>query len=574
MLTISRKFILWATLLSGFFCSRSAFTQNFADLYFHNGSIVTVDDAVPHVEAVAVAEGKILAVGSHGELQHLIGESTRVVDLQGRLLIPGFIEGHGHFMGLGQSRMMLDLTSAESWEEIEEMVIEAAKTTERGKWIIGRGWHQSKWTSPPANHVGGYPTSKRLDETVPDHPVMLTHASGHMNFANAYAMQLAGVTDDTANPNGGEILRDESGKATGAFRSTAQTFITGAFARDERRITPEERGKLDARAIQLAVEESLRKGVTSFHDAGSTFAMVRALKDAADRGDLKVRLYVMIRESNDMLSAQLSRYKMIDYANQFLTVRALKVSIDGALGPHGAWLLAPYEDLPSSVGLNTVSLEATRRTAEIAIENDFQLCIHAIGDRANREVLNIYEETFARFPTKDGRRWRIEHAQHLHPDDIPRYGKLGVIASMQGIHCTSDAIFVLQRLGVRRAAEGAYVWQKLMNSGAVVTNGTDAPVEDLNPIPSFYASVTRRLKDGSQFFPEECMTREQALRSYTLACAYSAFEEEAKGSITPGKLADLVVLSTNIMVCDAEEILDAKVDMTIVGGDVLYERIE
>jgi hypothetical protein len=280
----------------------------------------------------------------------------------------------------------------------------------------------------------------------------------------------------------------------------------------------------------------------------------------------------MIRVDNEQLKSRLSEYKIIGLGDNHLTVRSIKRLIDGALGAHGAWLLEPYTDLPTSVGLNTTPVEVIKETARVAIENDFQLCVHAIGDRANREVLNIFEEAFKAHPDKRDMRWRIEHSQHLHPDDILRFGQLGVIASMQAIHCTSDGPWVTKRLGEERAEHGAYVWQKLMKSGAVICNGTDAPVEDVDPIPCFYASVSRKLKDGSPFYPDQCMSREQALRSYTINGAYASFQEDILGSLTPGKLADITVLSKDIMSVPEDEILEAEVLYTIVGGKILYQR--
>jgi predicted amidohydrolase YtcJ len=280
----------------------------------------------------------------------------------------------------------------------------------------------------------------------------------------------------------------------------------------------------------------------------------------------------MLRTGNAALAENAADYKMIGYGNNHLTVRAIKRSIDGALGPHGAWLLEPYEDLPTSSGLNTSTVESVEATAHIAMENGFQLCVHAIGDRANREVLDIYERTFDANPGQTGLRWRIEHSQHLHPDDIPRFGEMGVIASMEGIHATSDAVYVLERLGEQRAEEGAYVWQKLMQSGAVVTNGTDAPVEDVDPISSYYATVSRRIVDGTVFFPEQRMSRMEALESYTISGAYAAFEEDIKGTLTPGKLADVTVLSQDILTIPEEDIPSTEVVYTIVGGRVQYSR--
>jgi predicted amidohydrolase YtcJ len=324
-------------------------------------------------------------------------------------------------------------------------------------------------------------------------------------------------------------------------------------------------------AIRLATEECLSHGVTTFHDAGESFGTIDRFKQLAARGELAVRLCVMIGESNDALAERLPEYRIVGFGNHHLTVRAIKRFIDGALGVHGAWLLEPYDDLPESRGLNTTPVDSIRRTARLAAEHGFQLCVHAIGDRANRVTLDVFEEVFKEHPAKTDLRWRIEHAQHLDPADVPRFERLEVIASMQGVHATSDAPFVVERLGTERARTGAYAWRTLLESGAVISNGTDAPVEDVDPIQCFYASVTRRLADGTTFFPEQRMTRREALRSYTIDAAYAAFEEDLKGSLTPGKLADVVVLSHDIMTVPEKEILQTRVLYTIVGGKVLYE---
>ena len=542
-----------------------------AELVLVGGNIYTVDASRPYAEAIAVDAGRIVAVGSDQAIAAYVGSETQVIDLKGKFAMPGFIEGHAHFMGLGESKMMLNLHQAKTWNEIVLQVENATRITPPGEWIIGRGWHQSKWDHVPSPNVDGYPTNFEMNLATPDHPVLLTHASGHMSFANEYAMRLAGVDTDTANPKGGEIVKDENGKPIGIFRETAQALIQKIKTRTDSQRPPAEKQAYSQRAAELASVECLRKGITSFQDAGSSLATVRTLRQLADQGKLGVRLWVMIRDDNERLRGQLANFKMIGYADQFLTCRALKRSIDGALGAHGAWLLAPYQDLPTSSGLNTASIESVTETAKLGIKNDFQVCVHAIGDRANREVLDIYEKMFRDFPSQFPRRWRIEHAQHLHPDDIPRFGKLGVIASMQGIHCTSDAIFVPQRLGMRRSEQGAYVWKSLIESGAIVTNGTDAPVEDVDPIASFYASVTRRLTDNVTFFPEQVLTREQAIRSYTIDNAYAAFEENIKGSLVPGKLADIVVLNNDLIQCDAEEIKNTRVEMTIIDGRIAFQ---
>ena len=488
----AQVFIVAIAGLLGNFTETANAQQRAADLVLMGGNIYTVDAAQPHAEAIAVYKGRIVAIGSNENVKPFVGDETRVVDLDGKFVMPGFIEGHAHFVGIGEAQMMLNLHAAKSWDDVVAQVAEAAKTTAPGEWIVGRGWHQSKWDKPPAQNVEGYPTAESMNRISPDHPVLLTHASGHMSFANGYAMRLAGVDTETNNPNGGEILKSESGKPIGVFRETAQGLISRVKSQADNKRTDAEKADYAHRAVELASQECLRKGITSFQDAGSSMETVKSLRQFADDGKLGVRLWVMIRDSNQRMEGRLSQVKMIGYANEFLTVRALKRSIDGALGPHGAWLLAPYDDMPSSSGLNTATIESVTKTAELGIKNDFQVCVHAIGDRANREVLDIYEKLFEANPTNIPRRWRIEHAQHLHPDDIPRFGKLGVIASMQAVHCTSDAVFVPKRLGMRRSKEGAYVWKSLMKSGAIVTNGTDAPVEDVNPIDSFYASVTRR----------------------------------------------------------------------------------
>jgi hypothetical protein len=562
-----------ACLLAAAGCTAGAPMDEPADLVLHNGRIVTVDSVRPEAEAVAIRGYQIVAVGSNDEIDRFIGPSTEVVDLAGRLAIPGFIEGHGHYMGLGRTRMILDLTKVRAWEDIVTMVGAAARDAGRDAWIAGRGWHQEKWDSVPAELYDGVPTHVTLSAVSPDNPVYLTHASGHASFANARALELAGIDGATPNPAGGEIVRDDRGNPTGLLRETAQGLVGRVMGRAMEQRSPEEIAAERRRMVELAGQNALENGVTSFHDAGSNFETIDFLKQLEAEGALPVRLYVMARgESNDTYAARLKDYRMVAEGNDFLTVRSIKHSIDGALGSHGAWLLAPYEDMPSSAGLNTTDPAVIERTAQVAIENGFQLNTHAIGDRANREVLDIYERTFAAHPERTDLRWRIEHAQHLDPADIPRFAELGVIAAMQGVHATSDGPWIPKRLGDERARNGAYMWQTLIESGAVVANGTDVPVEDISPIASFYSSVSRRLGDGTVFYEQQRMTREQALHSYTLANAYAAFEEDVKGSITPGKFADVTVLSQDIMSIPEELIPATVVDLTILGGEVVYRR--
>jgi len=542
-----------------------------ATLVIQNGRIVTVDEAKPEVRAMAIRGEAVAALGTEADIRPFVGPSTRVIDLRGALAIPGIIESHGHFQGIGQAKLGLELMPTTSWDEIVAMVAEAVRRAKPGEWIVGRGWHQEKWTKRPEPHVEGFPTHASLDRVSPENPVVLTHASGHATFANAKAMALAGVTKATPNPPGGEILKDAAGDPTGLFRETASGLLGRAERAAREKMTPAELEAEARRIIQLAADECLKKGVTSFHDAGVSFRTVDLYKQIAQEGRLGVRLYVMVREGNASLAANLARYRTVGFAGNRVTLRTIKVSIDGALGPRGAWLLEPYADLPTSTGLNTTPMDAARETARLALQHGYQLAIHAIGDRANRELLNLYEAAFKGVPDAASLRWRDEHAQHLSLADIPRFAALGVIPAMQGVHCTSDAPYVLARLGPRRAEEGAYVWQKLMKTGAVISNGTDAPVEDVNPIESYYSTVTRRLKDGSVFFGDQKMTRMEALKSYTINGAYAAFEEGIKGSLAPGKLADVTVLSKDILTVPDEEIRSARVLYTIVGGKVLYE---
>jgi predicted amidohydrolase YtcJ len=541
-----------------------------ATLILRNGRVVTLDPARPEAQALAARGDRIVAVGTDAEVAMLAGAGTRIIDLQGRFAMPAFIEGHGHFMGVGEARMRLDLMHVRNWDAVVAMVAAAAKAAKPGEWIVGRGWHQEKWDRAPQPAVEGFPVHDGVSAVSPDNPVFLTHASGHASFANAKAMALAGVTAATRNPPGGEILHDAKGQPTGIFRETASGLVQRAYGAWRRTLSPAQLEAEARRQIELATQESLSKGIASFHDAGVSFETVDLYKRMADEGALGVRLYVMIRAGVDELAKRLASYRLVGYGGDRLTVRAIKLSLDGALGSRGAWLLEPYSDLPTSTGLNTVSVEQARATARLALQHDYQYCVHAIGDRANRETLDIFEATYRRAPGRD-LRWRIEHAQHLSLADIPRFGRLGVIAAMQGVHCTSDAPFVPARLGTRRAEEGAYVWQELMQSGAVVTNGTDAPVEDVDPIASYYATVTRRLADGSTFYPDQRMTRMEALASYTTRAAYSAFEEGLKGSLAPGKLADVTVLTKDITKVPDEEIRSARVAYTVVGGKVAYE---
>jgi predicted amidohydrolase YtcJ len=542
-----------------------------ADLVLRGGKIVTVDQARPEAQALAVNGDTITALGSNQDIQQYIGPATRVVDLKGALAVPGFIDAHVHFTGVGEAARNLKLGTARNWDEIVRMVGEAAKKAKAGEWIVGRGWHQEKWSEVPTVNVEGFPLHDALSQVSPDNPVWLTHASGHAGFANALAMKMAEVSKTTPDPDGGKILRDKDGNATGLMNERAQALVGGALARDRATRTAAQI-EADLRSvIDLAARDALAKGLTSVHDAGSPPSTIEVMKRVVDEGKLPLRVSMMLREDASRLAADMPKYRTVNYGDKRFTVRSIKRAIDGALGSRGAWMLEPYADLATS-GMATDSLDDIRMIAELAIKHEYQMAVHAIGDRGNRETLNIFEEAFKRHPEKPSKdlRWRIEHAQHISAADIPRFGRLGVIASMEGIHATSDAPFVLARLGPKRAEEGAYVWQKLMKTGAVIANGTDAPVEDIDPIPSFYASVSRKVKDGSVFYPDQRMSRMEALRSYTINAAFAGFDEANRGSLAAGKLADVTVLSKDLMTIPEDEIPSARILYTIVGGKVQF----
>jgi predicted amidohydrolase YtcJ len=549
----------------------SLLAQDRADLILLNGKIVTLDPSQPEVHSIAIRSGRIVAVGPSAEAQGLKGPATQVIDLGGKLAIPGFIEGHGHFMAVGEAQMNLNLRTARNWDDIVAMVAAAAKTAEPGTWIMGRGFHQSKWDKSPQPNVQGFPLHAELSRVSPNNPVWLEHASGHASMVNAAALKAAEISANTPNPPGGEILKDANGQPTGLLNERAQGLLRPAYNAYLSKRSPAEVEAADRRKVQFASRDCLANGITTFEDAGSSFDTVNLIKRIASEGKLDLRLWMMLNEPNAKLASDIPRYRLQDFADHHFTVRAIKRISDGALGSRGAWMLEPYSDLPSSTGINTEKMATIRETAEIAITHGFQLCVHAIGDRANREVLNVYEATFKAHPDRHDLRWRVEHAQHLDPADIPRFGQLGVIAAMQGIHCTSDAPFVIPRLGEKRAAAGAYVWRSLLDSGAVVGNGTDAPVEEVNPIACYYASVTRKTKDGSLFYPKQCMTRMEALKSYTLSNAFAAFEDDQKGSLVTGKLGDVTVLSRDILTVPADEIPDTRVLYTIIGGKIAYQ---
>ena len=542
-----------------------------ADMVLTNGNVVTVDEQISSAEAVAIDGDRITAVGTAAQIFPYIGDDTEVIDLAGHTAIPGLIEGHGHYTSFGGSLLILDFRYAESWAEIVSMVEAKVPETPDGEWIIGRGWHQDKWSAREDVLVEGLPVHDSLSAVTPDNPVMLIHTSGHGVFVNQRAMSLVELGDDTEPPEGGEIVRDESGRATGMMRESAQDVFRQAYSGHQGRRPAGVAEEEMRRMIRLAGEESLRHGITSFQDLGTTFAEVDLIRTMAGEGNLPVRLWMAFEEQAADMEGRLDEYRMIGYADNFLTVRAIGEKVlDGALGTHGGWLLEPYTDLPRSSGLNVVPIEEIEASARLAMAHDYQLAIQGIGDRAYRELLNIYEAEMQRHPDKTDLRWRIEHAQVIHPDDVQRTVDLGVIPAVQGIFACSDGPWVVDRLGPERTRERGYIFNTLADAGLVPTNGADPPVDEIDPIASFHCSVTRILPDGTVFQPQEVYSRERALFSYTMGNAIAAFEEDIKGSITPGKLADITVLSQDLLTIPDDEIMQTEIVMTILGGKVRY----
>lgn len=564
-----KNIAVFVVLLTLMFYLSSCSDTNYADLVFVNGTIHTVEDGIGTVEAIAIDADTILFVGTGEEATDFIGEETEVIDLNGATVIPGFTDSHAHFLGLGELQLKIDLLDTKSWKEVVELVKKTAEKKVAGEWIIGRGWHQEKWSDTPQPNVNGYPYHYDLTKAAPENPVILSHASGHAIIANEAAMKLAGINKNTIDPAGGKIVRDNNGNPIGVFEEEpAEALIANQYNEYLNKRTPEEVEKDKIAAILSAQNECFENGITSFHDAGATFETIDVYKMLVDSHELKIRLNVMIGEDNKTIREKIDDYWLRDYGDHHLNVRAIKKYVDGALGSRGAWMLEPYSDLPSHSGLNVTPLDELEETADIALENDLQLCTHAIGDKGNRVMLDIYEKKLAGSTDK---RWRIEHAQHLNPAELDRFPSNGVIAAMQTVHCTSDAVFVEKRLGEKRAEEGAYVWRKLLEKGTIICNGTDAPVERIDPLKNFYAAVTRKLNDVTEFYPSQKMTRMEALKSYTINGAFASFQEDVLGSLKPGKYADITVLSKDILSVPDEEILNTKVLYTVSGGKIVYK---
>ncbi|MEE2995059.1 MAG: amidohydrolase [Gemmatimonadota bacterium] len=553
-----------AGLLTAFLLPADAGAQvrkSTADLVLKNGMVYTMDQGRPKAQAVAIIGNQIAVVGTDADVEPYIGPETRVIDLNGQTVVPGLKESHGHLIGIGRAKMIVNLVGISGYDELIERVKAAAEKAAPGEWIRGRGWHEEKWSDRSSLTVRGFMTHHKLSEAIPDHPVYLSRADGHAALVNAKAMDMMNVGKATQPPEGGEIIKGGDGHPTGIFVDRAQKLIEVPPMTDSQIL----------QALELGIQECLTNGITMFDDAGVAHRTIRMYKAYAEQGKLDMRIYAMAAGLYTMRAIG----KPILDQGGFLTVRTVKLVADGALGSRGAALLEPYEDDPGNSGFFTTPPESVYTAAQYALKHGWQAAVHAIGDRANRMMLDMYEKAMNEFPHVKDHRFRNEHTQILDEADISRFAKLGVIASMQGIHATSDLPWAPDRLGERRTEEGGYVWQKLLKEGVKIINGTDAPVEHVNPIASFYASVTRKSPDGNPkggMYPDQRMSREEALRSYTLDAAYGSFHEDKLGSIETGKLADITVLSKDIMTVPEDEILSTEVTFTIVDGKVRYEK--
>ena len=530
-----------------------------ADLIVTNARIYTADDARPRVEALAVRGGRIAFLGSAREAEALRGPATRVVDAGGETVIPGMVDAHAHFAGLAETLRSVDLTGTRSQAEAVARVVARAKTLPPGTWIQGRGWDQNAWGDTR------FPTHDPLSAAVPGHPVYLTRVDGHAAWVNAAAMQRAGLTRAARDPDGGRILRDAAGAPTGVLIDRAQGLVTRVIPEPTRAETRQ--GLTDAMAVMH------RWGLTGMHDAGASRALIELYDEMAGAGALPLRLYVMIGDDSAALAHYFAKGPVAGAHDGHLWVRAVKLYADGAMGSRGAALLEPYSDDPNNMGLLLSAPAHIRDVAARGLAAGFQVNTHAIGDRGNRVVLDAYEQALAARPTAN-HRFRVEHAQVLHSDDLPRFAQLGVIPSMQASHQTSDMYWVGKRLGPTRTL-GAYAWRSLLESGVVIPNGSDFPVEAVNPLISFHAAIARQdARDwpAGGWLPEQRMTREEALKSMTLWPAYAGFQEEELGSLSVGKRADFVILDRDIMRVPAELVLGTRVRSTWLGGREVYRQ--
>jgi predicted amidohydrolase YtcJ len=536
-----------------------------ADVVYHHGKIYTVNKKFQRVPAMAIKGDRFLAVGSNKQMRKHIGSRTTVINLKGKVVIPGLIENHIHYSGIGSAKQQIDAFWKPK-QEILDLVAAAAAAAQPGEWIQGRGWNQEVWT--PAV----FPTAAELDAVAPNNPVVLTRTDGHALWANSKAMELAGITDTTPNPAGGEIVRDPvTGRATGVFVDNAMALI--------RSVIPPDTERQQLEALQLAQDELLQYGITTGVDQGSFKGTIELMKRLYASGELKVRVqqHIRVNSAEDLAAAQEyftqpKKQRIGLYGNRY-TINGIKTSVDGALGSRGAWMLEDYSDRPDWRGLVRVTPEDLYTYAKDARQHGFQVAVHAIGDAANRAALDVFERINGELPKlSEDPRWRVEHAQVVALSDIPRFAEVRAIPSMQSVHATSDKNMAEERVGPERI-KGAYAWRKFLNTGVVLPNGSDAPVELLNPYHGLYAAVTRMDREGTPaggWYPEERMTREEALKSFTIWGAYATFTDRLKGSIEKHKLADFVIVDKDPMRVPAAQLKDMAANMTVLGGEVVY----
>jgi predicted amidohydrolase YtcJ len=529
-----------------------------ADLILVNARVYTVDENRPMVSAFAVKDGRILFAGSEVEVRALAGPATRVIDAAQATVIPGMVDAHAHLLNLGTSLRNVKLAGSKSYDEVIARVVERARTMKPGEWIEGRGWDQNLWP------VKEFPTHEALSRAVPNNPVVLSRIDGHAILANAMAMRLAKVTAATRDPSGGRIIRTADNSPSGVFVDNAESLVT----RSVPNLTTEQRRD----AILTAIAEANKWGLVGLHDAGASRRTIDLYEALAREGRYNLRNYVLISDDSADVAHYMARGPQSALHGGRVWIRAIKLYSDGALGSRGAALLAPYADEPGNTGLLVSQPAHIQRVATAALRSGFQLGVHAIGDRGNRIVLDAYDAALKAVPTAD-HRFRIEHSQVISPEDIPRFAKLGVIPSMQASHQTSDMGWAEARVGADRI-KGAYAWRSLLNTGLIIPNGSDFPVEEVNPLISFHSAVSRQDPSNAPpggWYPDQVMTRDEALKSMTLWPAFAAFQEKEMGSIAPGKYADFVILDRDIMTVPAEQILQARVKSTWIGGRSVYE---
>lgn len=555
-------FLFVITILLAMSCSQ----KNTADLVLRGGKIATVDKHFSIQEAVAVNGDRIIFVGSNKDVKDFVGPKTLVIELNGKLVVPGMIDSHCHPFNLGKSgdKESFSVNGAKSFKQVVEMVAEKVKTIKPGEWLIGGGWYQNDWENP------SLPIHDELSKVSPQNPIFLYRRGGNSSLVNQKAMDIAGITKDTPDPYGGKILRKANGEPTGVLVNMGNNIVKKHFPKLQRPSKWYREHYI--RACRMCNEV----GLTGWHDAGIDPIYIQAYKELVDRNELTVRVYAMLQNprKGDLVS-YFKKYRIINYGGKhLLTVRSVKIFFDGALGSRGAAFFKPYDDDPGNIGVFEVPPEHVHEVARAALQTGMQVCSHAIGIRGNSLLLDSYEKALKEIPVKD-HRFRSEHAEVVRPEDVKRFASMGVIPSMQPIHCTSDMIFIENRIGKKRCQESASPWRSFINAGCIIPCGSDFSIYSHNPLTGIYAAITRQDKNGKPeggWFPKERMTREEALKGYTIWAAYSAFQENILGSIEKGKLADFAVLDKNILKIEPMEILNTKVLYTIIGGKIVYEN--